>query len=393
MAARIGVGLAGLLVVAMPVPGSALVGAALWIIGIVAWRWAVGIRRGVTVTWTGPPRVQPDAAAVGTVTVDNRSRWPLPWLEVDLRLPAAAATPHAFDVVLRLGGRRRQRFDVPFIAGDRGVHQPSELTWTAVGPLGLFTPQGVGTWRGSTVVVPRLAPVRRLVLPARSPLAQLPHPHSLFVDRTAIAGVRRYERGDPVSSIHWLATARTGQLMRTEHEHAAARELVVCLDLRSDGYQRRGSSRVAEAAISTAASLLSDTMISARQQAGLALSWRDDPDGAPGRRLWPVRGGDRHLHTMLDTLARVGLHDAVPLDGLVEHALRGVHSGTTLVVVTGVVDDTLGPAVVAARRRGLTMVVVSVGSGVEWESRTPLHVAGVPCVAVAADRALQRLPL
>lgn len=377
----------------VPVAGATVAGVVLAAIGLVSWRWAVAVRRGVAVRWEGPARVQPGARAVGTLTVDNRTRWPLPWLEVDLRLPAAAAEPHAFDVVLQLRGRRRRRFDVPFVAGARGVHQPSALSWTASDPFGLFAPAGVGRWHGATVVVPRLAPVRRLALPARSPLAQLSQPRSLFVDRTALVGLRPYEPGDPVTSIHWPATARTGQLMRTEDERAAARELLVCLDLRTGGYQRRGRPSAAEAAIGTAASLLADTVVGARQQAGLVTSWPDPAAAEPTTRHWPVGGGDRHLHTMLDSLARVDLHDAVPLDRLVLRALRGLHAGTTVAVVTGVVDEHLAPAVSAAQRHGLAVVVLSVGSGIEWQSRIPPHVAGAPCVAVAADRALERLPL
>jgi uncharacterized protein (DUF58 family) len=389
---RIGLLVAGLLALALPIPGNALIGVTLWAVALIAWRWAVDVQRGVSVTWEGPPRVQPDAISRGMLVVDNRSRWPVGWLEVDLRLPAAAADPHVFSFVLRLSGRRRRRFPVTFVAGDRGVHQPSELSWSAADPLGLPAPHGGGSWRGATVIVPRLAPVRRMDLPSRSPLAQLPHPRSLFFDRTALVGLRDYQRGDPLSSIHWPATARVGHLMRTEAERAAARELLVCLDLRTDGYQRRGRPPVAEAAISTVASLLADTMITARQQSGLVLSW-PARDAAPAVRRWPVRGGDRHLHTMLDTLARVDLHDAVPIDAVVVRALHGLHAGTTLVVITGIVDETLGPAVAAASRRGLAVVVISVGSGVEWESRLPSHVAGAPCVAVASDRALQRLPL
>lgn len=393
MAVRLGMVVVGLAAVLLPVPGTALLGGALWVVAIVTWRWSVAVQRGITVTWAGPPRVQPDTPATGTVTVRNASRWPVGWLEVTLRLPAAAAEPHAFPFVLRLEARSRRTFEVRFVARDRGVHEPRELSWRVADPLGLSSPSGVGTWRGATVIVPRLAPVRRMVMAARSPLAQLPRQRSLYIDRTALVGVRAYERGDPLSSIHWHATARTGQLMRTEHERAAARELLICLDLATDGYQRRGRPPVAEAAISTAASLLADTVLTARQQAGLALSRAGSGDAGASVRVWPVRGGDRHLHAMLDMLARVRLHDAVPIGAVVQRATRGVHAGTSVIVVTGMVDETLAPAVAAADRRGLAITVVSVGSGVDWESRLRSHVAGAPCVPVASDRALQRLPL
>lgn len=393
MPVRLGMVLVGLVAVLLPVPGTALLGGALLVVALVTWRWSVAVQRGIAVIWTGPSRVQPDATTTGTVTVRNRSRWPVGWLEVTLRLPAGAAEPHAFPFVLHLDPRTQRSFDVRFVARDRGVHEPRELSWRVADPLGLSSPSGVGTWRGATVIVPRLAPVRRMVLAARSPLAQLPRPRSLFVDRTALVGVRAYEHGDPLSSIHWHATARSGQLMRTEHERAAARELLVCLDLATDGYQRRGRPPVAEAAISTAASLLADTVITARQQAGLALSREAHGDAGASVRVWPVRGGDRHLHAMLDTLARVGLHDAVPIGAVVQRASRGLHAGTSVIIVTGMVDPVLDAAVSAAGRRGLAVTVVTVGSGVEWESRLRSQVAGAPCVPVASDRALQRLPL
>lgn len=392
MAVRVGMAVVGLAAVLLPMPGSALLGGALWVLALVSWRWSVAVQRGIAVTWDGPGRVQPDAATTGVLTLRNTSRWPVGWVEVTLRLPAGAAEPHAFPCVLRLGARTRRSIDVRFVAGDRGVHEPRELSWRVADPFGLSSPSGVGTWRGATVIVPRLAPVRRMVLAARSPLAQLPQPRSLFLDRTALTGVRAYERGDPLSGIHWPATARTGQLMRTEHERAAALELLVCLDLGTESYQRRGRPPVAEAAISTAASLLADTVITARQQAGLALSRAADGD-APAVRMWPVRGGDRHLHAMLDMLARVGLHDAVAIGDVIRRAARGLHAGTSVLVVTGLVSDGLAAAVSAAGRRGHTVTVVGVGSGVEWESRLPTHVAGAPCVPVASDRALQRLPL
>jgi uncharacterized protein (DUF58 family) len=197
----------------------------------------------------------------------------------------------------------------------------------------------------------------------------LARPRSLFVDETAIVGVRDYEQGDPIASIHWQATARVGQLMRTEHEHAAARELLVCLDLDTEAYQRRGRPAAAEAAIGTAASLLADTIITARQQAGLELSRPGEGDAPPHVTGWPVRSGDQHLHTLLDALARTRLHGAVPIDRVVRRAIAGLHAGTSLVVVTGIAGDDLDAAVVAATRRGLTTVVISVGSGVEWSAR------------------------
>jgi uncharacterized protein (DUF58 family) len=368
-------------------------GLTLGVLAVLAVVWRRAMRRGVELVWDGPVRVQPDTMATGHVIVRNRSRWPAPWVQVQLRMPEVAAVPHRFSFATRLGGRRQRRHAVRFAASARGVHEPGALTWRTSDPLGLVDVSGQGRSLRPTVIIPRLAPVRTLAVPRRSPLADQPDPASLFVDQSAIIGVRDYEPGDPLSTIHWPASAYAGTLLRKEFARASAHELLVCLDLSRDGYQRRGRPRVVEAAIAVAASLLADTIVGRRQQAGLAVSRADADDDAASVGLWAMRSGDRHLHALLDALARVGAHDGTPVADVVRRTSAGLHAGVSVVVVTGEPDDALANAITEVRRRGPAVTVLSVGSGLAWQSRVPARVAGVACAPVPADRPLERTPL
>lgn len=388
------VGVAAVLVGPPPVR---LAGLVLVALAVVAWRWTAAMRRGIELVWDGPVRLQPDSVGVGTTIVRNRSRWPAPWVTVQVRLPDAAADPHRHRIVIALRGRRERRHDVSFAAGRRGVHEPAELSWRASDPLGLADVAGGGTSLRPMVITPRLRSVAALITPPRSPLADQPDRTSLFVDQTAVVGVRPYEAGDPLSSIHWPATAGAGALLRKDFARASAHEVLVCLDLSRDGYQRKGRPRVAEAAISVAASLLADAIVARRQQAGLAIA-RDRPGAMLDREraeepvapvaTWAIHGGDTHLHAMIDALARAELHDASAFGEVVRQATARAHAGVSVVAVTGEPDPALAGALALVRRRGLSVTVLSVGSGAGWRSRVPTHLGGVPCVAVPADRGL-----
>ncbi|MGZ8512113.1 MAG: DUF58 domain-containing protein, partial [Candidatus Limnocylindria bacterium] len=82
------------------------------------------------------------------------------------------------------------------------------------------------------LVRPRSLPVRTAEA-ARSPLGVLPTRASLFFDPSRIAGVRAYQRGDPVRRVHWRATARVGQPLSRRYEPANDRDVMLAVDLQT----------------------------------------------------------------------------------------------------------------------------------------------------------------
>lgn len=82
------------------------------------------------------------------------------------------------------------------------------------------------------LVRPRSVPVLS-VTPARAPLGVVPSRASLFSDPSRAAGVRAYERGDPVRRIHWRATARAGVPLSRRYEPANDRDVLLAVDLQT----------------------------------------------------------------------------------------------------------------------------------------------------------------
>jgi uncharacterized protein (DUF58 family) len=82
------------------------------------------------------------------------------------------------------------------------------------------------------LVRPRTLPVRDDEA-ARAPLGTTRARASLFSDPSRSAGVRAYQRGDPMRRIHWRATARVGAPVSRRYEPVHERHVLLAIDLQT----------------------------------------------------------------------------------------------------------------------------------------------------------------
>ncbi|MBS3942383.1 MAG: DUF58 domain-containing protein [Actinobacteria bacterium] len=362
--------------------------------------WAAVLRRQVTVEIVLPARLIRGEDDELTVVATNRSRLPATRVRVEVQLPQGGLTPSEVFFELAVPGRSVVRRSTPITAFNRGRWQPLPLPVRLGDPFGIHE---VETRRPPTanpvIVLPVVLPVRRIHLPAASPLAEVPDQRSLLNDPTAIVGIRPYEPGDPLRAIHWPATAATGTLVRRETERAWARDLLVVVDLDHDGWQRHD--QAPEVGIIVAASLLAEAILRLRQPAGLLTSWVDTPGDEPRPAGFRITGARPHLDSMLSHLAVARLHPGLPLADLVGRDVRRQDSGaprtwrqpgTTVAVITGRPGNELAGALRQLRRRGLSPVVIHVGRGDLLDAAVPAT-GGAPRITVPSDVPLSRLTL
>jgi uncharacterized protein (DUF58 family) len=390
MARTIAGGLAVLAVVLVFLPSlaglSLVLGLALLLATVSSWVHL--LQRGVSARLVLPERLLHGEDTELTVIVENRSRLPAPRVRVEVQLPPRGFTPATAAFELSLPGRRARTLTTPVKAFARGGWRPSPARLLVSDPWGALELETSGRRPAPVVVLPALLPVRRLELPAASPLAELADRRALTTDPNAIVGVRPYEPGDPLRSIHWAATAATGTLVRRETERAWARDLLVVLDLDRAGWPQ-GEEHPADVAVTVAASLLVDAILGDRQPAGLIASM----PGERGVARFRIDASRSHLDSMLVHLATAQLHRGLPLAELLRTRVRRHQPGTTVAIVTGA----LHPEVVAATRQlrtgGQSPVVVQVGSPHVLAGDRHPPTGGAPRVTVETGRALDRLEL
>lgn len=162
------------------------------------------------------------------------------------------------------------------------------------------------------------------------------------VGDVAFHAIREYEHGDDYRHIHWLSSARTGELMVRHYVDNRRPHLTVVLDTRSDRYEGESF----EEAVRIVASL------------GRSTLHNEQPIGVfspTGVQLGP--GTSRHPVDFLDRMTLLDTADAVDLLDLVQRSLQLDSGSSALVLVTGnAAADELLPIVKAVRRRARVIV-------------------------------------
>jgi uncharacterized protein (DUF58 family) len=329
------------------------------------------------------------------LTIRNAGRMPVPWVLLDDLLPRAVLNPRFPRLkvkgkrlqisMLRGGGTAEMRYQLECLV--RGYYQIGPLVLENGDLFGLHRRYRVATEPTFLLVYPRIVPLTGYDIASRRPIGDVRLTYRLFEDPTRIAGVRPYEIGDPLSRIHWRATARTGTLHSKVQEPSALAGATVMLDFHTAGYHERGEPYRSELAVTTAISL-ANAVYEMGQQVGLVTNGRDAADrirlegwhnqdprtrqaaratgtmSEENTRLQPLivetRRGVEQLQRMREVLARAELTDGLTFAQLVmEAAPRLPRDATVLAVLPDVPVET-AIALGTLRRRGFAVAVVLV---------------------------------
>lgn len=290
-----------------------------------------------------PRRVAVGEDACFSVTVHNDDARPLAavsvrgawfaWDRVWLRRVAAIA---------RIEPRGRATVELVARFSSRGAHALEPVSARALVPLGLALGPRVSGAPLRVLVVPRLARVTSLALPA----PRRHHPGGVprashAADARELGGVRPYRVGDPVRDLHARTWARVGEPVVREYREEVFSRVGIVLD--TDG--TRADARAFEAAVSLVAGVV------ARVMGGEALVDVLVVGGAVhgatlGRGLGTLDGA-------LDLLATAEPEGPLAADALFRRVAPHLSRLSALVVVTTAWDE---------ERRALRQRLVSAGA-------------------------------
>ena len=208
--------------------------------------------------------VEEDDEIVVGITLRYTGAIPMPWLLVEDLLPrhAIITRPPALEVVGRrlflamLWPRSTRLLNYRIKCNRRGYYQ--------IGPAVLETGDVFGLYKqfkmiaepgGSSPWSPPILPLEGFDLVSKRPLGEIKMQSRLFEDPSRIAGVRRYQLGDPLNRIHWASTARTGQLHSKQYEATCIAGVSIILDLHPDSFPERDEPIRSELAIKCAVAI------------------------------------------------------------------------------------------------------------------------------------------
>ena len=326
------------------------------------------------------------------VNVQNQGKLPIPWCLVEDLLPRRALIHEPPNLAVE--GRRlqlsmlrageKQSLLYQLTCNRRGYYQLGPLVLETGDLFGLHRRYRVATKPHFLLVMPQVIPLAGYDVSSKRPIGEVKMTYRLFEDPTRIAGVRRYEAGDPLSRVNWRATARTGTLHSKVYEPSTVAGATILLEYHKASHSRKHEPMRSELAVTAAASIANavyemgqqiglvtngrdaadrirqqgwDYDIRTRDAARAAASMRDDSD-----RLQPLvvdtsRGADQ-LMQILETLARVELTDGLTLPQLVGETRDRLPRDATVIVILPKVSTESAITLGSLRRQGYAVTAI-----------------------------------
>lgn len=332
-----------------------------------------------------------DSVAV-VVNIQNQGKLPVPWCLVEDLLPRRALIHEPPNLavegsrlqlsMLKAGGKQSLLYRLT--CNRRGYYQLGPTVLETGDLFGLHRRYRVATKPHFLLVLPQVIPLEGYDVSSKRPIGEVKMTYRLFEDPTRIAGVRRYEQGDPLSRVNWRATARTGVLHSKVYEPSTVAGATILLEYHKASHSRQHEPMRSELAVTAAASI-ANAVYEMGQQIGLVTNGRDAADrirqegwdydirtrdaarkAASMRdtsdRLQPVvvdtkRGADQ-LMQILETLARVELTDGLTLPQLIGETMDQLPRDATVVAILPQVTTETAITLGSLRRQGYAVTAI-----------------------------------
>jgi len=332
-----------------------------------------------------------DSVAV-VVNIENSGRFPVPWMLAEDLLPRHALLHDPPN--LRVTGRRVRLAMLKSGGGKSILYQLrcNRRGYYQLGPLVLETGDLFGLHRRYRVlsdphfllVYPQVMPIEGFDIASQRPIGEVRMSYRLYEDPTRIAGVRRYEPGDPLNRVHWRATARTGTLHSKIYEPSTVAGVTILLEFHRDAHDPQHEPVRSELAVTAAASL-ANAIYEMGQQIGLVTNGRDAADRIrqegwdydirtrdaarqaasmvdASDRLQPVvvetRRGPEQLMRIFEALARAELTDGLNLAQLIGETTSRMPRDATVVAILPSVTEENAIALGNLKRRGFSVAAI-----------------------------------
>lgn len=305
------------------------------------------------------------------IEIANAKPLPLAWLRAEDEFPKALIIEPARLSYSHRHGRQRLVNLLSLRWYERvtrhyRVHGVQRGAW-AFGPARLLSGDMFGfDVRAATLeevdtllVYPRNVPLTALGLPADRPFGEFRAMRQVTEDPLRINGARDYLAGDSMRHVHWKATARRGALQTKTFDASANRPLALFLNVSTHEHAWEGYDPDLQEYAITATASLARWAWDHGQAVGLFANAVTQP-GAQVVRIRPAGHRDQ-LTLIFEALARIIPFSRWPLEQTLRYEGLHLPYGTTIVVVTALLNEPLRQALLHLHDRGFALALMTLG--------------------------------
>jgi uncharacterized protein (DUF58 family) len=296
-----------------------------------------------------------------SLNLSNTGILPVVWLQVHERLPIEMVVPGHYNQIVSLGSRQSIKLDYSLQPHKRGLYKIGPALLTSGDLLGMDREEQIEIPTDTLTVYPRIVALEELGLPSRSMFGSIRDQNPAYEDPSRIFGKRNFINGDSLRKVDWKASASTGMLQVKLFEASKSLNLLIYLDLNIDSYDFIHHYDQTELAIVAAASI-ANWAVKQKHGVGLVTNGSDPIMIDPPSSTVTIRKGNAQLMSILETLARIRSGNVEELHSMLNRIGVGQPWGTTLLIITGKLPDILLNEMIRARRRGLNIALMNIGT-------------------------------
>lgn len=220
---------------------------------VVSWVWELYYRKNWSENLTVKLWFETDKVYAGNDTklyevIENRKRMPIPVLEVGFHTKkeldfADTENTNVSDFIYKRDvfsvlGKQKITREIPVKCKKRGKYQVSDADITSYGLLyGRHYSQSIETVAG-IYVYPRNTDVSDVMTLCERMLGNLQCAKRLYEDPFSFRTIRNYTTDDPMKTVNWKASAKTGSLMVNTFDSVMSQKAMIFLDVEDSGIMK-----------------------------------------------------------------------------------------------------------------------------------------------------------
>jgi len=352
------------------------------------------------------------------VSITNKRGWPIPWLFIEDYFPPDFPCVGFSKRLVMLMPRRSVELEYKLTCPRRGYHRIGPVMYESGDLFGLHKRFRSGETRNYVSVLPTIAYIETFNVAARRPQGPVRITNRIFNDPTRINNIREYVPGDPLNTIHWKATARTGELHVKTFEPTTVTGGTLILDMHDDSYMPEGKERRMELAVTTTASIAYLLQMSG-EQVGLLTNGRDAAEVArfetasistknrfemdemlegeeESTRISPLTvstvRSPGQAQKIIENLARILPGHSLDLSALIMNQFRMLPRDATLLPVTGQVTERLALTLGSMKISGFNVTVFLIDAVQHYpEAAALLAQHNIHCFHIETERHLHEI--
>ena len=308
-----------------------------------------------------------------SVSLDNDKVLPLIWVDIQDSFPEGLDLIGATMRGTGLESNRQHTITTSLLPYQKATWTYSltcsERGYHRIGPVRLRTGDIFGFSSAETrynqfdhlLVFPRVVDVEGLVFPPEHPMGDIRGTKPVYFDTSRVVGQRDYQPRDPMKHIDWKATARARKLQTKVFEPVVSLNMLIVMNGSTREHSWQGSNRrLFERTVTVAASVASMA-----QRRGFTYGLVSNAVASYSGK-WihvPMGASSSQLNMALEALAMAAPYVVAPLAEVVNSEKNSLPAGTTVILVTPSLNDSLLEDIAGIQNRGCRVLVLYSGDG------------------------------